>query len=725
MTRASILVAAAVVLAPAALAQRSGQAAAPKPPASGFTLEQVKGLPYPDALTAAATGRKLAWEFNERGVRNVWVAEGPGFTARRLTDYTRDDGQELTSIAVSADGKWVVYVRGGDHGSNWEGPPPNPGSLPVPPKVQLWSVPFAGGTPKLLAEGDAPVISPRSDVVAFTSGNQISLVPVDGSAPARKIIAGAGELEDVQWSPDGSRLAFVSNRTDHAFIGVYSDDTTPITLIAPTTSRDESPRWSPDGKQLVFVRQPGTGGPPPPVLERRPRPWALWTADAATGAGRELWKSPATLRGSPPGTDGGTNLHWAAGGRIVFLSYMDGWPHLYSIPAAGGEPLLLTPGNYMAEYITLSPDGKFLVFAGNAGTDADDIDRRHVVKAPVDRAAAEVLTPGTGVEWTPVVLGDGTIAYLGATAQRPPLPMVLAASGKPLTIGADRVPADFPAAQLVTPKKVVFKSSDGLDVHGQLFETPGGPARKPAVIFVHGGPPRQMLLGWHYMYYYSNAYAVNQYLASRGFVVLSVNYRLGIGYGFDFHRPEHAGPQGASEYLDVKAGAEWLKAQPEVDGSRIGIWGGSYGGFLTAMALARNSDLFATGVDIHGVHDWLGDEGRGYFARTGYEEPPDKQQALDLAWKSGPDAYIDTWKSPVLLIQGDDDRNVRFHQTVDLARRLAAKGVDYEELVLPDEIHDFLRYASVARVDSATAEWLERKLMGAKAAAARATPRSR
>src|SRR5258706_8974324 len=208
---------------------------------------------------------------------------------------------------------------------------------------------------------------------------------------------------------------------------------------------------------------------------------------------------------------------------------MDGWPLLYSIASTGGEPLLLTPGNYMAEYITLSPDGKFLVFAGNAGTDPDDIDRRHVVKAPVDRAAVEVLTPGKGVEWTPVVMGDGTIAYLGGTAQRPPLPMVLAAPGKPVTVGAERLSADYPSAALVTPKKVVYKASDGVEVHGQLFETPGGPAKKPAVIFVHGGPPRQMLLGWHYMYYYSNAYAMNQYLASRGFVVLSVNYRLGIG----------------------------------------------------------------------------------------------------------------------------------------------------------------------------------------------------
>src|SRR5262249_5441689 len=121
---------------------------------------------------------------------------------------------------------------------------------------------------------------------------------------------------------------------------------------------------------------------------------------------------------------------------------------------------------------------------------------------------------------------------------------------------------------------------------------------------VHGGPMRQMLLGWHYLDYYVSSYALNQYLASRGFVVLSVNYRLGIGYGYDFQRPDDGGAWGASEYLDVKAGAEWLASQAQVDPSRIGIYGGSYGGFLTAMALAKDSKLFSAGVDVHGVHDW-------------------------------------------------------------------------------------------------------------------------
>jgi dipeptidyl aminopeptidase/acylaminoacyl peptidase len=195
--------------------------------------------------------------------------------------------------------------------------------------------------------------------------------------------------------------------------------------------------------------------------------------------------------------------------------------------------------------------------------------------------------------------------------------------------------------------------------------------------------------------------------------VLALNYRLGIGYGHAFHHPDRAGPAGASEYQDVLAAAKFLQTAKGVDAHRIAIWGGSYGGYLTALALARNSDIFKAGVDLHGVHDfsrsedWAGPPDKRY-------EQGDREEAVKVAFESSPDAAVARWKSPVLLIQGDDDHNVHFQQTVDLARRLEKQNVPFEELVLPNEIHDFLRYTSWRAADEATVAFLARQLKPGK-----------
>lgn len=465
----------------------------------------------------------------------------------RSTVYSGDHGQDLSYLSISSDGKWVVYVRGGDFGSNWDDAlPVNPSFLPEPPEVQIWSIPFEGGDPILLGKGVNPVISPNSDFVAFVKSGQIWMVSIDGSGKAEKLFTSRGSNGSPVWSPDGNRIAFVSHRRGHSFIGIFTDSETPLIWLDPSFCRDGSPRWSPDGSHITFIRRPGRGGKPEPVIKPHHRPWKIMIYDISEAESKSIWKAPETLRGSVPWTQGGTNLHWAARGRIVFLSYHDGWPHLYSIPEKGGEPLLLTPGKFMAEYIHLSPDRKWLVFTGNTGPDPLDIDRRHIVRVPVDKQEIEVMTPGAGLEWTPVITGDGRkLVYLGATSQKPPLPVIMDLDDRSTQILAEEnMPSEFPVKQLVTPEQVIFKAEDGVSVHGTLFKPEKVKSKKPAVIFVHGGPPRQMLLGWHYSSYYSNAYAVNQYLANKGFVVLSVNYRLGIGYGYEFHNPENASYRG-------------------------------------------------------------------------------------------------------------------------------------------------------------------------------------
>jgi dipeptidyl aminopeptidase/acylaminoacyl peptidase len=247
-------------------------------------------------------------------------------------------------------------------------------------------------------------------------------------------------------------------------------------------------------------------------------------------------------------------------------------------------------------------------------------------------------------------------------------------------------------------------------IHGQLFLPPGlkSSERRPAVVFFHGGSRRQMLLGWHYMYYYHNAYALNQYLASKGYVVLSVNYRSGIGYGMEFREALNYGATGASEYNDVQGAGLYLRGRSDVDPKRIGLWGGSYGGYLTALGLARASDMFAAGVDLHGVHDW----NLEWTALVPGWDIEKDQRAKKVAFESSPMAYVKTWRSPVLLIQGDDDRNVPFSQTVQLTEDLRDQGVEVEQLVFPDEVHDFLTHAHWLQAYHAAAEFFDRRLGG-------------
>ncbi|WEK41640.1 MAG: prolyl oligopeptidase family serine peptidase [Candidatus Sphingomonas colombiensis] len=693
-------VALAILLVAAPATARAAEAPLPG-------LEAALAYPFPTALIAAERADRIAWISVVKGVRNVWTATGPDYRARALTGALADDGQELTGLMLSPDGTRAIWVRGGDHDSNWPIDwEPNPADSPDAVTLEIWSAATGGGVPVKIAEGDTPAISAKGRV-AFIKSGKVWSVDGAGKEKPKQLIADRGKASALAWSPDGTRLAFVSGRGDHSFVGIWSGADKPIVWLAPATGFDGAPVWSPDGQRVAFTRLPGNGGAPEPMLTETPLPWSIVVADATSGDGKVVWQSPRTLEGSyPDSIADGAALMWGAHDRLVFRAELDGWPHLYSMPAAGGQPLLLTPGNFMVEHTTMSRDRATLFYDANTGTAAEDDDRRHIFRVPIDRAEPVAMTRGDGLEWTPVAVGGDRIAFVAAGATRAAEVRMSSGAGNGTLVGASS--AGY-APPMVAPKRVVFKAADGLVVHGQLFEPAGGKAKHPAIVFVHGGPMRQMLLGFPYMDYYAHSYAVNQYLASRGFVVLSVNYRLGIGYGRAFQHPDKASFRGASEYRDVQAGAKYLQSLSNVNPDRIGIWGGSYGGYLTALALARDSATFKAGVDLHGVHDWsrlIAEEGKPVERH----EKGDWEATLKTAFESSPIADVARWKSPVLLIHGDDDRNVRFNQTIDLARRLDNAGVRYEQLILPNEIHGFLRYADWLKADTATVRFFETEL---------------
>ncbi len=686
--------------------------AAPAAHAQGFTLEQVLSAPFAADLVAAPGGRGFAWVSNARGRRNVWLAVAAAgaadFAARPLTHYDADDGIDLADLAFVPNHDELLYVRGGDF-ENPDKPSPNPAHLTSGVTQEIYLVDFRGRTAVKLGEGHAPVASPGGDRILYLHEGKVFSVAPNKGAKAQQLFKAGGMIDSLRFSPDGKRLAFVSNRGDHSFVGVYTFADQTLRWIDASLSFDLDPRWSPDGTRIAFLRVPWNHDEIEIVPHRTGDPWSIRVATLANQSVIEIYRAPHGAGSVFQPLSSDAQLIWS-GEHVIFPAENDGWLHLYSVPASGGEARLLTPGAFEIEYAAASPDGSQVVYASNAG----DIDRRHLWRLHPADGRLEQLTSGTGIETEPVVLGDDTtVAFLRSDARITAHAALLEPGKAAIDLMAEGLPQDFPAAQLVTPQAVELPMRSGISAHGDLFLPPAGAAaaRHPAVVFMHGGPIRQMLLGWHYMDYYSNAYGFNQYLASRGYVVLSLNYRGGIGYGLDFREPERLGAAGASEYNDLLAAADYLRARVDVDPARLGLWGGSYGGYLTALGLARNSDLFKAGVDLHGVGDWhhwtlatIHDNRPLYVLNT----PP---AAVATALAASPIGSISGWRSPVLLISGDDDRNVAFSEQERLAEALRHQGVDYSQLILPDEIHGFLRHVSWMRAYAATAQFLDSKLV--------------
>jgi len=710
-----------LLLAPAG---RAGAA----PQAEPIAVRDLLAHAFPTALVAAEDGSAVAWVLNEQGARNIWVAEAPDFTGRRLTSYALDDGQEIGALRF-VDPDTLIYVRGGSPNRAGEFPNPATFAAGAGPST-IWSAELGGGEPRQIIVGYDPLVLPGGNAMLYTARGTLMWMPLDAVADTADAANGAevaveprtvldirGGVGGVRLSPDGTRIAFSSSRGTHAYVGVVAlpqgepseQDERMVTWLDPSVDSDGAPVWSPDGTEIAFLRQPAERTVELFAPRRQARPWSIRIASADGGGSRVLFTADAGAGSAFSGVGMAYSPHasgalaWSADGHIAFPWEKNGWRGIYSVPAGGGEPTAVAAGEFEVETAALTDDGRDLLIVSNQ----EDIDRRHVWRAPIDGGTpAARMTSGSWIEWAPVQVGDG-YAWLRSSGTVP-AHAVIRPEGAPeaYALASEAIPADYPSDRLVQPQPVMISGADGLPVPAQLFLPadlqPG--ERRPAAIFFHGGSRRQMLLGFHYSSYYHNAYALSQVFASRGYIALSVNYRSGIGYGMEFREALNYGATGGSEFQDVLGAGLYLRSRDDVDGDRIALWGGSYGGYLTAMGLSRASHLFAAGVDIHGVHDW--NEGIRIFYPA-YDPTPEQERT---AFEASPNASIDTWRSPVLLIHGDDDRNVFFSQSVWLTEQLREREVHVEQLVFPDEVHGFLRHDSWVRAYEATVDFIERML---------------
>lgn len=649
---------------------------------AAFTLEEVMQAPFPSSLTAAPRGKAVAWVFDARGSRNVWVADAfQGMKARAITAFTGDDGFNIGELAWSPDAQLIAFTRGqtleDERGANVTSSPQGP----TPREV--WVVPSARGGARKLGAGHSPAFSPDGSRLVFLDKDRIWSVAADGQSAPQPLVGDGGQFASAVFSPDGRRLAFISSRSHHSLLGVYDFATQRIVWMSPSLDHDSSPAFSADGSQIAFIRVPSESAPEF-VSRRSGEPWSIWVAEVASGHGHRVWRAEEGAGSVFHPTLSDTNLFWMKDGGLVFPWEKTGWLQLYAVAVQGGAAAALTSGSSEVAHVAISPDRSRLAYSSNQG----DEERLHVWVIDAAHKAPQRAASGTAIEDLPQIGADGTVFALQSGAAQPLQP-VMWSGGHWQALAAEAIPASFPQGQLVTPESVTFAAKDSQTTHAQIFLPPPREAagRHPAILFFHGGPRRQMLLGFHPMDAYNWMYALNQYFVAEGYIVLSVNYRGGIGYGLAYREARDFGPDGASELNDLLGAITYLQGRKDVDPQRLGIWGGSYGGLMTALGLARASDALAAGVDYAGLYNWA-----TFFPSVGLSLPD--AAVTQRAVQSSPVATIDQWRSPVLVVQADDDRDVPPQQSSELIEALRARHVDHDELVLPNEIHNLARYAS-------------------------------
>ncbi|HEY5760839.1 MAG TPA: DPP IV N-terminal domain-containing protein, partial [Steroidobacter sp.] len=528
------------------------------------TIEDLLSAPFPYGLMPSPKGEQVAWIANYLGARNIYlgqVGKDGKLAVRAVTRQEGDNGIELADLQWSHDASTLVFSRGG---SLEGGGPVNPlSSAAGPITMEIASVKLESDEIRSFGPGNGAVTSPVNDDVAFVRAGQVWVANLSQAAEATQLIQDAGAASELSWSPDGKRLAFISNRKDFSVVGVIDIATKSIQWLSPGVDHDMSLRWSRDGKRLAWVRYPSLAvsfWTDAFFAKRAGDPWSVWVADVASGTANKVWTADAGPGSVFQPIEGSSSLLWSADNRLLFPWESTGWLRLYSLDLTqkGARPVALSQDGAEVFAMTLDQSGRDVIYSSNA----EDDDHRHLWRVSAKGGKAQRTTKGDSIEDFPVVTEKGALFALHSTARNTMAPALVQADGALKTLPASGEKLAFPSDRLVVPQRVVFKSPDGLSVHGQLFQPAGKKSGKqPAVLFFHGGPQRQMLLGWHPMGAYTHMYAMNQFLASKGYVVLSVNFRGGTGYGLNFREPDAFAAGGGSEARDIKGAVEYLKSR--------------------------------------------------------------------------------------------------------------------------------------------------------------------
>jgi len=421
----------------------------------------------------------------------------------------------------------------------------------------------------------------------------------------------------------------------------------------------------------------------------------LVAVDPATGRTRALdvTADDAWVREVGPANNVSGGLGWLPDNRRVwYLAEHDGWMHLYTVDVTAAQPQRkqLTTGKFEIDTVQLSADGGTFYIQSTE----QHAGERHLYALSVDGGPRTKLTSATGASSGEVSPDNSTFGVIYSAATKPPEVYVMAnrPGAEPRQVTTSSSP-EWRSHKWVEPQLVTYKTRDGVDVPARLYTPEMVGARRnpsaPAVVFVHGAGYLQNAHRYWSSYY--REYMFHHLLASRGYVVLDPDYRASAGYGRDWRTAIYRW-MGGKDLEDVVDGAKYLVDTQKVHPKRIGVYGGSYGGFITLMAMFTTPDVFAAGAALRPVTDWA-HYNHSYTSNI-LNEP---QSDIEAYRKSSPIYFAEGLKGALLILHGMVDTNVHFQDSVRLAQRLIELRKENWDLALyPVEDHGFIEETSWA-----------------------------
>lgn len=661
---------------------------AAEPPKGSITIERIAAIKYPTNPAWSPDGRRVAFLWDAAGKQDLFVVT-PGSTPVALTDFPVDPALLVADIGafgwISNDEIWF-----GKDGQLWSARVTGADAKPAPTRV-------GGG----LGDAGAFTLSADRAQIAFLRGGQIWLANVtaktqrqltnvpDGLAPGVPTFSADGRWlvftatrgglvpEDLPWN--GPLVRSMETVTRERRVGVVAAQGGDIAWL-PTVGQVSGAQFAADGSVVYQELSPDGKTREIKVLRVGGQPRVLWRDHD------ERWWSPTNrdvkLLVSPDGKS------------LAFVSDRSGWIHLYVIPidaTSESQAKQLTSGNFGIGLGSWSADSRRLAYHHSvAGNQME----RFIDAVDVTTGASTAIVTARGVQLDPLFSPDGrAIVYQRASVEHSlDLYSVEARAGATPVRLSDSMPAGLNASDLVAPTPVSFPSRlDKAPVPSTLMlpKNLDKSRKHPAIVWIHGSGSDQNFLGWQpgsYRMYYS----VSQYLVQQGYIVLTPDYRGSSGYSRDWATGVHMG-LGVKDTADVAAGADYLKTLPYVDADRIGVWGLSYGGFLTLQALNTDPTLWRAGIDVAGVVDWA-TYGAGYTTPrlgTPVENP-------EIYRVSAPINFMQRLERPLLVLHGTNDRNVQFRDSLRVIDVLLKLDKPFEMGVYPGEIH-FFRRAHILR----------------------------